>query len=126
MFIKYNHDLIEKAKELRENMTPEENKLWYKFLRNYPLRFLRQKVIDDYILDFYCSKVRLDIEIDGNQHLSVANREHDAVRAGKLSQFGITTIRFFNDQINLNFPEVCRQIESKINELLSQRTDLIK
>jgi very-short-patch-repair endonuclease len=114
----YNNALIEKAKELRMNMTPEEKKLWFDFLREYPIRFLRQKVIGDYILDFYCAKVRLCIELDGNQHLSIGNVEHDAIRTGKLSQLGITTIRFSNEQVNLNFSEVCKDIELKVNELI--------
>jgi very-short-patch-repair endonuclease len=101
-------------------MTPEESKLWYGFLRTCPVRLLRQKVVDDYILDFYCSKVKLCIEIDGNHHLSIANREHDAIRSGKLSQYGITTIRFFNDQIAFQFEDVCKQIEKKVNEQLDK------
>ena len=121
MHFKYNLELTEKAKELRKNMTPEENKLWYGFLRTFPVRFLRQKVVDDYILDFYCSKARLCIEIDGNHHLSVANREHDAIRSGKLCQYGITTIRFFNDQIALQFEELCKQIEQKVIERLNSK-----
>lgn len=112
---------MEKAKDLRKNMTPEEKKLWYGFLREYPVRFLHQRVVDDYILDFYCSKARLCIEIDGFQHEAVANREHDGVRSAKLSQFGITTIRFPNEQINLDFGEVCRIIDNKVKELMKKR-----
>ena len=66
--IKYNGNLISKAKELRKNSTPQENHLWYDFLRTYTLKFQRQKVIGDYIVDFYCDKAKIVIEIDGYQH----------------------------------------------------------
>ena len=121
MHFTYNNALVDKAKDLRRNMTPWEEKLWYQFLRRFPVRFMRQKVIDNYILDFYCAKARLCVEIDGYQHLSVGNIEHDAVRTGKLSQYGITTIRFSNEQIELNFPEVCKQIEITVNELMTTK-----
>ena len=49
-------------------MTPEERHLWYDFLRNYPIRFNRQKIIGKYIVDFYCAKAKLIIELDGSQH----------------------------------------------------------
>ena len=68
--MKYNHnkDNVHLAKVLRKNMTPEEKHLWYDFLRKYPTRFLRQKVIGNYIVDFYCAKANLVIELDGSQH----------------------------------------------------------
>jgi very-short-patch-repair endonuclease len=49
-------------------MTKEERHLWFDFLRNYPMRFLRQKVIDNYIVDFYCASAKLVVELDGSQH----------------------------------------------------------
>lgn len=61
---KHNAKLTPTAKALRKNMTKEDRHLWYDFLRNYPIRFLRQKVIDDYIVDFYCHDARLIIEPD--------------------------------------------------------------
>lgn len=68
MNFKHNPKLTKNSKILRKNMTKEERHLWYDFLRDYPVRFLRQKVIDNYIVDFYCSKARLLIELDGSQH----------------------------------------------------------
>ena len=68
MNFKHNPKLTKNSKILRKNMTKEERHLWYDFLRDYPVRFLRQKVIDNYIVDFYCSKARLIIELDGSQH----------------------------------------------------------
>jgi very-short-patch-repair endonuclease len=121
MFFEYDHALIKKAKELRKNMTPAERKLWYEFLRKYPVRFLNQKVLDGYILDFYCAKARFCVEMDGYQHMSVTNREHDAVRTGLLNRYGISVIRFSNDEINYRFEEVCEKIEQKVKELMNKR-----
>jgi very-short-patch-repair endonuclease len=118
LYLPYNKEIVAKAKELRMSMTPEEQKLWYHFLCNYPIRLTRQKIIDTYILDFYCAKAKLDIEIDGNQHLSIGNEEHDAIRTGKLNQFNIAVVRFTNTQINQCFEDVCRQIDSLIKQHL--------
>jgi len=61
----YNPKLIPIAKQLRKNPTPAEKKLWQDFLRNFPLRVLRQIPIDNFIVDFYCAALLLVIEIDG-------------------------------------------------------------
>ena len=78
---KHNNSLTKFAKNLRKSMTDEERRLWFCFLRDYPVRFLRQKVIDSYIADFYCSKAKLIIEIDGSQHFDDENIESDAQHA---------------------------------------------
>ena len=59
----YNKENIPLAKALRKNMTPWERKLWYEFLRSYPIRFHRQKAIGNYIVDFYCAKIGLVVEL---------------------------------------------------------------
>ena len=59
--LKYKKSNIAYAKELRKNMTEQERKLWYNFLKKYPVRFQRQKAIDNFIADFYCASVRLAI-----------------------------------------------------------------
>ncbi|MBQ4401456.1 MAG: DUF559 domain-containing protein [Synergistaceae bacterium] len=64
----YTPQLIERARGLRKNMTPQERRLWYSFLRNHPTKFYRQRPIGGYIADFYCRKLMLVIEIDGSQH----------------------------------------------------------
>jgi len=64
----YNRDLIPRAQEMRGSMTPQEQHLWFGFLRSYPVRFKRQAVIYHYIADFYCDKAKLVIEVDGAQH----------------------------------------------------------
>ena len=63
-----NEHLKQYAQELRKNMTKEENLLWYRFLRHYDVRFRRQCPLGQYIVDFYCSKARLVVELDGSQH----------------------------------------------------------
>ena len=66
--IQYRNDLKAKAKKLRNNMTKEERHLWYDFLKEYGVHFYRQKPIGNYIVDFYCARVRLVIERDGSEH----------------------------------------------------------
>ena len=101
--IKYNGNLISKAKELRKNSTPQENHLWYDFLRTYTLKFQRQKVIGNYIVDFYCDKAKIVIEIDGSQHYEDLSKEYDAERTRALEQSGLKVLRFSNYDINVSF-----------------------
>jgi very-short-patch-repair endonuclease len=68
MFTTFRPDLKLKAKALRKNMTEPENKLWFKYLRTSSAKFLRQKPIGNYIVDFYCASKRLVIEVDGDGH----------------------------------------------------------
>ncbi len=84
MDYKHNPKLTENARRLRKGMTKEERRLWYDFLREYPIRFLRPKVIDDYIVDFYCAKAGLIIELDGSQHYEEAGRQYDGIRTERL------------------------------------------
>ena len=65
-------------------MTPWERKLWYEFFRNYPIRFQRQKAIGNFIVDFYCHKAKLVIEIDGYDHFTPEGRQHDQLRSNQL------------------------------------------
>ena len=108
---KHNADLTENAKFLRKNMTKEERHLWYDFLKDYPVRFLRQKVIDHYIVDFYCHEARLIIELDGSQHYEEQGQKKDAIRTEKLEKRDLTVIRISNHEINCNFRGVCEYID---------------
>ena len=110
----YNPDNIAKAQELRENMTPQERKLWKGFLQKFPARFLRQRPVDQYILDFYCAEYRLAIEIDGMQHFSECGKEYDRVRSNILSIYKIKVLRFSNKEIDEQFETVCRKISEEI------------
>ena len=114
----HNKNLTHYAKELRKNMTYEERELWYKFLRQYSVRFLRQKVINNYIVDFYCSKAALIIEIDGGQHYDDEALKNDELRDKELENLGYKVLRFTNTDIKNHFEEVCfvidRSVKSKI------------
>ena len=112
---KHNSDLTQKAKLLRKNMTKEERHLWYDFLKDYPVRFLRQKVIDNFIVDFYCHDARLIIELDGSQHYENKGQLKDAIRTEKLEQRDLTVIRIPNNEVNRNFRGVCEYIDLMIS-----------
>ena len=70
MHVKRNFRLLGQARNLRKNMTPQETKLWYQFLRTYPVKVYKQRIIESFIADFYCASARLVIEIDGSQHFT--------------------------------------------------------
>jgi very-short-patch-repair endonuclease len=108
---KHNPNLTTNAKNLRKNMTKEERHLWYDFLRYYPTRFLRQKVIDNYIVDFYCHEARLIIELDGSQHYDPSGQKKDQVRTEILEQRELLVVRIPNNEINNNFRGVCDYID---------------
>lgn len=114
----YNKSNIILAKNLRKNMTPWERKLWYEFLRDYPVRFQRQKPIGDYIVDFYCAKARLVIELDGSQHFDEQNKIKDKIRTEKLEEHNLTVIRIPNNEIDENFDGVCEYIDTYIRNSL--------
>ena len=117
----YNKANISLAKVLRKNMTPWERKLWYEYLRNYPVRFQRQKAIGDYIADFYCAKARLVIELDGGGHFTPEQAEMDAVRTNALEAMDLTVLRISNLDIDRNFNGVCEAVDLTVHNLsLSQ------
>ena len=111
-----NPKLRELSHELRKNMTPEENKLWYQFLRNYDIHFSRQRVIGNYIADFYCRRANLVIEIDGAQHYTSDSIEYDKERTEFLKTCGIEVLRFLNKDINYNFENVCVYIDKIVKQ----------
>ena len=92
-------------------MTKEKRHLWYDFLRQYPIRFLRQKIIDNYIVDFYCHEARLIIELDGSQHYEKNGLLKDKIRTEKIESRNLTVIRIPNNEVNQNFDGVCEYID---------------
>lgn len=114
MSLPYNGDLIEYAKELRKNATPWERKLWYYFLKDYSVRFQRQKVIGNYIVDFYCAKANLAIELDGGGHFTEEKMKYDCKRTESLQRLNVKVIRFSNLDVDKNFYEVCSQIDREV------------
>ena len=117
-FLPYNKDLNSRAKELRQNMTLSEKKLWYEYLRMHKHRFVRQKLVGNYILDFYCQKLKLGIEVDGETHFGDKNEKHDEKRTEELKKYGIEIIRFWNYEIMEGLEAVCERIENKIRTFL--------
>lgn len=99
-------------------MTKEEKHLWYDFLRSYPIRFLRQKVIDNYIVDFYCREARLIIELDGSQHYKEKGLLKDKIRTEKIESRNLTLIRIPNNEVNKNFIGVCEYIDLFVRKSL--------
>ena len=117
---KHNPDLTENARKLRKSMTKEEKHLWYDFLCKYPIRFLKQKVIDNYIVDFYCHSARLIIELDGSQHYEEKGLLKDRIRTERIKQRHLTVIRIPNNEVNRNFEGVCVYIDNAVKERLNQ------
>lgn len=115
---KHNSELTRLARNLRKEMTKEERHLWYDFLRGYPIPFLRQKVIDDYIVDFYCHQARLIIELDGSQHY-MEGIVKDAARTGRIEKRDLLVLRIDNFSVMCNFQGVCEYIDKVVRERLS-------
>ncbi|MFA5103601.1 MAG: endonuclease domain-containing protein [Candidatus Margulisiibacteriota bacterium] len=111
----YNPDLKERARTLRRGMTKPEKKLWHGFLRKLDITVLRQKPIDNFIVDFYIASFRLVIEVDGESHCSENGIIYDSQRTAILEGYGLTILRFTNAQIIKRFNDVCREIEDKLN-----------
>ena len=107
-----NHKMLPVARELRRKMTPQEKKLWYDFLRKYPVKFYKQRIIESFIVDFYCADARLVIELDGSQHYEDKGIKYDAERTKFLEQNGLTVVRIPNNEINRNFDSVCEYLDS--------------
>lgn len=95
-------------------MTNEEKKLWYCFLEKHQFRFLKQKVIDNYIIDFYRSKARLAIEVDGSHHYTEDGIKYDSIRTETLCSYGVKVIRFRNNDINTRFKDICNMINEEL------------
>ena len=105
-----NPKLTEFSKTLRKNMTKEERRLWYDFLKNLPNTVNRQKVIGDYIVDFYCASAKIAIELDGSQHFEEEHEKTDKKRDAELNKLGLRVIRYTNDDIKKHFYDVCTEL----------------
>ena len=107
---------LETARRLRREMTPHERKLWYLFLQKYPVKIYKQRIIDRFIVDFYCASAKLVIELDGSQHYDEKTLTDDAERTAVLEQFGLKVVRYSNREIDRDFSAVCEQIDRLIQE----------
>ena len=125
MSLPRNSDLLIHARRLRKEMTKEVRHLWYDFLKDYPVKIYRQKIVGNYILDFYCEKAKLAIELDGSQHYEDAGQEYDKKRTMYLNELGIEVFRVSNLDVNRNFRGVCDAIHIHLSVSLeadSRRT----
>ncbi len=109
-----NPKLTHISRVLRSNMTPEENHLWYDFLKKLPQTIHRQKVIGNFVADFYIASPKIVIEIDGKDHYKPEHAAADRIRDAYFEGLGILVLRFSNRQVNEAFVQVCRDIESNI------------
>ena len=95
-----NESLKKYAVEMRKKQTDEEKKVWYQILKGRTPKFHRQRIIGNYIVDFYCPQLRLAIEIDGYQHFYEENIEYDNKRTEYIESQDIYILRFENTEVN--------------------------
>lgn len=120
LFTGYDKKLKSRADELRKNMTQQEWNLWYFYLRNHRLKWYRQRIIDRFIVDFYCHAAKLVIEIDGKQHYTEQGIAYDVERTQVLQEYGLKVLRYTNQQLEDNFQEVCWDIERNLLTMTTQ------
>ena len=112
--VPYNLRLKTPSRTLRRDATPAERKLWFEFLRYLPEKFTRQKPLGSYIADFYCSRLRLVIEIDGDSHFTAMGEARDAERTAALAVLSVRVIRFTNLEVREQFESVCMRIQEAL------------
>ena len=103
-------ELRQRSQELRKHMTKEECKLWFEFLQTLSVVVKRQKVIGEYIVDFYCPAAKLVIEVDGSQHYEEIGKQKDQKRDADLESIGLKVLRYSNYDVNHSFEAVCDDI----------------
>ena len=111
---------------LRKCLTRQEKHLWYDFLKGYPIKIYKQRVIGNYIVDFYCHSARLVIELDGSQHYTDEGKAYDQERTNALEASGLTVIRFSNKDIDDRFEQVCYVIDQTIKSRINSFRELEK
>ena len=114
MSITRRQTLAQRAAYMRTHMTYAEKTLWFSFLREYPMHFVAQKVVGNYIVDFYCRKVRLSIELDGDSHYTSLQKKYDETRTTFLEMLEIKELRFTNTEVCENFSGVCEMIDMEV------------
>ena len=117
--MEHNKKLTSRAQKLRRNMTKEERRLWYEYLRGYKNQFRRQVTFGNYILDFYCSAAKLAVDLDGSQHYEAAGKNYDESRTAYLNGLGICVLRFSNTDVMGNLSGVCQKIDMVVYERIN-------
>ena len=100
-------------------MTDQEKHLWYDYLSKYPIRWYKQRIIDNFIVDFYCSKAKLVVELDGSQHYEKDAMEYDKFRTKTINLYNIDVLRFSNYDVDNNFEGVCAIIDKAVKERIN-------
>ena len=118
MTIPKDNSQLETARRLRKDMTPHERKLWYLFLRKYPVKIYKQRIIGRFIVDFYCASAGLIIEVDGSQHYEPQGAAYYSERSAFLTSLGLEVLRFSNRDIDRDFYGVCTQIDLTVQKRL--------
>ena len=118
-----NGEMLPRARKLRHNMTPQEQKLWYRFLRKYPVKIYKQRIVESFIVDFYCSKALLVIEVDGSQHYTEQGEAYDLERSAVLERYGLLVLRFSNLEVEQEFDGVCTLIDKTIQSRMNLNPD---
>jgi very-short-patch-repair endonuclease len=114
--VPYQVRLKARSRRLRRDQTPAERKLWYEFLRDFPEKFTRQKPLGAYVADFYCSRLRLVIEVDGDSHFGNGAESYDADRTAALEALRLNVMRFTNAEVMEQFEAVCERISNALGE----------
>lgn len=109
-FFPYRRDLKSRSQSLRRDPSPAERKLWYEFLRGLPDKFTRQKPLARYVVDFYCSRQRLVIEVDGDSHFTDVAMAKDAARTAAIEGMGIKVLRLTNQEVMQDFEGACGKV----------------
>jgi very-short-patch-repair endonuclease len=118
-YMPYDQRLKSRARSLRNEMTEAEKKLWFDYLRKHEVNFTRQKPIDHFIVDFYCPRAKLVIEVDGSSHFSEDGAIYDAERTSVLNAYGLEVLRFMNDEVMQDLESVIRKIEKVLERLMN-------
>jgi very-short-patch-repair endonuclease len=109
-FFDYNKNLIDRARDNRKAMTQAERRMWYEIIPNLNIKVMRQRVIGNYIADFYCASKKLVIEVDGDSHFSDDAQEYDRIRTDYFESLGIRVVRYTNDDVLENQDEVLKDL----------------
>ncbi len=124
MHIKRNKNLLESSRILRKDMTRHEKHLWYDFLRNYPMHIYKQRIIENYIVDFYCPAAKLIIELDGSQHYTKSGMEYDEIRTEILEIYNLKVLRIPNIDVDTNFYGICQMIDEEIKNRINSLSNI--
>ena len=124
-FLPRDKKLKDRSRDLRTNATSQENHLWYDYLKNHEPRFTRQRIIGEYIADFFCHAAMLVVELDGSQHHTPDGIAYDNERTAYLNGLGIEVIRFPNSAVDKDFSRVCGEISRVVEGRIQTPADCV-